>query len=255
MKKMSWLWLLVLLTAITSTNAQVNDIPSPKEVVSGDFLRLRLDLDGDGRADVFTFALSKAKEDWRGILTVKATGARYSTEYFSADGDIPSVRVVRLDAARTERQLLVQTVEAGSCVFHLLAYKAKRLVPLVRFDAGPDCAAPQIWGNGKLGLSTWQGFWNRTEVYRLGANGLSISKEPQEHYPVGVRGIAGVNLRLDDAGCLSAEIASGKLLRVEIFDAGRKGYLLKTSTGDCGWIPETEVDTIDEKIKDLPWAG
>ena len=232
-----------------------DSLTSAKKVVEGEFLRLRLDLDGGGSANVVTFTLKKAKDDWKGLLIVKAANSQYNTEYFSADGDIPSVRVVRLDTTRNERQLLVQTVEAGSCVFHLLAYKEKRLASLIRFDGGPSCDEPQIWGNGRLGLSTWEGFWRKTNVFRVSANGLSIQPEPQALYMVHAYGVAGVDLHLAEAGCRSSDIHSGEPLLVDVFNAERKSYLLKSFAGECGWLPETEVNTMDHKIEELPWAG
>jgi hypothetical protein len=245
---------LLLLTVVVSGQAQVNEPAQPKKVAAGEFLHLRVDLDGDGHEEVVSFALSRANEAWRGVLTVKVAGARYKTEYFSAEGDIPTVSVTKLDTSRPERQLLVKVIEPDSCIYHLLAYKATRLIELAKLDGGPACNEPKTWGNGKLELDTWQGFWNKPEMYRLSADGFALTPEPQDHYMVRVNGIAGVDLQLADAGCPSTVIPTGAFLLVEIFDDKRNRYRLKSLTGACGWIPEAEVNTID-KIKELPWAG
>ena len=221
---------------------------------TGEFQRLRVDLEGDGRAVIVSLSTSPAQKDWRRVLTVAIPGTRYRTEYFSADGDLPSARVVILDRARHERQLLIETIEAGSCVYHLLAYKSKKLVSIFRFDS-TMCRAPEIWGNGKFGVPYWEGFWTKIDTYRIAKAGTAAAQEIQEQFLVGVAGIAGERLQLADAGCASNDIAAGTLLHVAMFNSQRAAYLLRAGAGTCGWIPESEVNTITNKILELPWAG
>ncbi len=224
-------------------------------VYAGEIQRLRVDLDGDGVLDLVHLSTSRAKEDWRKLLTVGISKSRYSDDYFAADGDIPEVRVIAIDRKRRERQLLVGTPEAGSCVFHLLSFTSKSLSLLLRFDSGPNCLPPTPQGNGTVSVSTWQGFWNKDDTYRLTPDGRALVLEERDMYFVNASGSAGKGLTLQGATCPTRTIAPGTFIRVKIFDPKANRYLLESADGGCGWLPADEVKTPEDILLNLPWAG
>jgi hypothetical protein len=244
MRSTSPLLLIALLIGLTINCAHAEEIQ-----------RLQVDLDGDGAPDLVLLSTSKAKDDWRKRLTVEISKSKYSDEYFAAEGDIPDIRVISIDRKRREHQLLVGTPEAGSCVFHLLSSTSKRLSLLLRFDSGPNCVPPTPLGNGKVSISTWQGFWNKDDTYRLTSDGRALVLEEQEKYFVNASGSAGNGLTLQGATCPMRAITPGTFIRVKLFDPKANRYFLEAADGGCGWIPADEVNTPEEKLLNLPWAG
>jgi hypothetical protein len=201
---------------------------------AGEIQRLRLALNGNGVEDVVILKTSKANEDWRRRFTVEIARSKYSGDYFSADGDTPSVREIAIDRNRKERQLLVDTPEAGSCVFHILSFASKRLTSLLRFDSGPDCNPPVPQGNGTLRILTWQGFWNKNETLRLSKDGKALVLEQQDKFWVNVAGSAGTGLTLQGATCASRDIPLGTFVSVKFFEPKGNRYMLESADGGCG---------------------
>jgi len=220
-----------------------------------EILRLHVDLDGDGKPEAIKISTSSAAEEWRKRFIVRIGASEYSSDFFSADGDFPSVSVVAIDRNRSQHQLLVSTPEAGSYIFHLLAYSSKKLISLLKFDSGPNGLPPESSGTGKVSVSTWQEFWSREETYHLSKDGKTLVAEPKDIYDLWVAGAAGKNLILEGAECASHEVAPGTFIRVTLFDAKQERYFLKSANGGCGWIPASKVNTIDDTIKELPWGG
>ncbi len=60
---------------------------------------------------------------------------------------------------------------------------------------------------------------------------------------------------LGGAACKTASIESGAFLRVKRFDAKRDRYLLETPGGAGGWVPASDLSTVDGKVDELPHAG
>lgn len=223
--------------------------------LAAEIQRLHIDLDGDKKPEIIRISTAPAAEDWRKRFIVRIGASKYTNDFFSADGDLPDVRVVYIDRNRSQHQLLIGTPEAGSCIFHLLAYSPKKLIPLLRFDSGPNCRPPQPLGNGKVSVTTWQGFWHQNETYHLSKDGEVLLAESQDIYDVRVSGAAGKSLVLQGAQCASREVAPGMFIRVKLFDAKQDRYFLESADGGCGWIPASKLDTIDDTVKELPWAG
>ncbi len=217
--------------------------------------RLQVDLNGDNKVDVISIEMAKTKDESRSRLTIRIGESIYSDDFFSADGDLPDVRVVAIDRKRYWRQLLVNTPEAGSCIFHVLAFSSQKLIRLLRYDSGPSCKAPIPLGNGQLSVSTWQGFWNREDRYRLSKDGESLVAEPAAVYSVLASGAAGNSLVLQGAECGKRTVPFGTFIRVRLFDAQKKRYRLEASDGACGWVPAKELDSMNGNVKELPWAG
>lgn len=222
---------------------------------AGELYRLRVDLDGDRRAEVIDVSTTPAKDAWRSRVRVKIGAAKYVAEYFSAESDLPDIRVVSIDRKQLQRQLLLETPEAGTCIYHLLSYVGKKLVPLLRFDSGPNCQPPQPQGNGHVSVSTWQGFWSKEDRYRLSADGKALVEESKVTYSVEVAGVAGKSLALQGAECPTRVVPPGTYVRVKLYDAKNDRYRLQTTDGSCGWIPASDLNTVDEIVKELPWAG
>jgi hypothetical protein len=217
--------------------------------------RMHADLAGDGKAETITISTTPATKAGRKKIVVRIGASEFSEEFFAADGDVPDARVVAVDRKRSQRQLLVGTPEAGSCIFHLLAYSGKRLIRLLRFDAGPDCRPPELIGNGHLTVAIWQGFWSRNDMYRLKDDGEHLVAEPRETYDVGVYGATGKWLLLQGAECGLRVVGPGTFIRLRLYDATLDRYRIESADGGCGWIPASSVNPLDESIKDLPWAG
>ena len=222
---------------------------------AGEFQRIHIDLVGDGKLETVTFSTAPTTKAWRKKLIVRIGTSEFLDDFFAADGDLPDVRVVAIDRKRPQRQLLVGTPEAASCIFHLLTYSKGKLIRLLRFDAGPDCQPPAPLGNGHVNVGIWQGFWSKTERYALSKDGDILTAEPKDEYDVGVSGFAGKALQLQGAECVPRTATPGVFIRVKKYDTKQNRYRLESADGGCGWIPAADLNTTDEKVMELPWAG
>ncbi len=217
--------------------------------------RLQIDLDGDRKPETVEIDTAPAQQDWRSRVIVKVGAAKYVAEFFSAEADVPDIRVISIDRKRAQRQLLLETPEPGTCIYHVLSYVGGELVQLLRFDSGPNCQAPQPLGNGQISVSTWQGFWTREVRYRLSVDSRFLVVEPVTMHRVEVAGVAAKPIPLQGAECPSRTVQPGTYVKVKLYDPKNDRYRLQTTDGSCGWIPAADLNTIDELIKDLPWAG
>jgi hypothetical protein len=222
---------------------------------AAEIYRLQIDLDGDSKPEIVQISTAPSKEDGRSRVIVKIGNSSFSDEFFSADSELPDIRVIAIDWKRTQRQLLLETPEAGACIYHLLAYTPNKLIRLLRFDSGPNCQPPQPLGNGEVSVSTWQGFWAKEDRYRLSKDGLSLIVEPQDFYQVRVAGAAAKAFRLEGAECPARSVPRGIYVRIKLFDPKKDRYRIESSDGGCGWIPAVDLNTEGEIIKELPWAG
>jgi hypothetical protein len=230
-------------------------VAAPTASIAGELYRLRVDLDGDRKVEIIEVSTTPAKDAWRSRVRVKIGAAKYFAEFFSAESDLPDIRVVSIDRKRPQRQLLLETPEAGTCIYHLLSYVENKLVPLLRFDSGPTCQPPQPQGNGHVSVSTWQGFWSKEIRYQLSSDGKALVEEPKTIYSVEVAGVAGKPLALQGAECPARVVPLGTYVRVKLYDSKNDRYRLQTTDGSCGWIPASDLNTLDEIVKELPWAG
>jgi hypothetical protein len=218
--------------------------------------RLRVDLDGDGKLEVVT--MTTAAVDTAGSrsrVALRVSAARYVAEFFSAESDLPALRVVTIDRARPQRQLLLETPEAGGCAFHLLGWVGNKFVALIRLDAEPACKSPRVLGNGIVSVEAWEGFWWKDEQYRLNARGDALERKHRVRYAMSVTGRAAKPIALGGAECPERLVPHDTVLRVTLYDAGTGRYRVETPSGDCGWLPAADVNRIDEVVRDLPWAG
>jgi hypothetical protein len=223
--------------------------------LADELLRLRADLDGDGRPETLRIISAPAQQAWRSTALVKVGRARYAAKYFSEDGDIPEIRLIAIDRKRPQRQLLITTPEPGTCVYHVLSYVNGTLVCLLRFDSGPSCLSPRPLGNGLLGVMSWQGFWAKEDRFRLSADGKTLSAEPTTLYAIDIAGLAGKPLPLDGAECPTRTVPAGSYVKVKSYDAESKRYRIESANGACGWLPASELESDNELVKGLPWAG
>lgn len=222
--------------------------------LAGELYRLRVDIDGDGKQEAIHVATFPAREEWRSRVVVKIGSEKYSADYFSAESDLPDIRVVSIDRQRPQRQLLLRTPEAGTCVYHLLAYAGHKLFSLLKFDSGPECKGPQPLGNGQVSVYTWQGFWAKEDRYRLNDEGTALVKQQTVTYDVRAAGVAGKSFPLQGAECPTKLVQPGTFVRIKIYDAVSERYRVEDTDGSCGWIPAAEMNSIDNPIKELPWA-
>ena len=217
--------------------------------------RLLVDLNHDGKAEVVRLDSAPSKESYRAELRISVGRSAYKTSYFAADGDRPDLQVVQLNRSSGLTGLVLTTDEAGGCVRHLLSYVDSTLHLLLKHDAGPSCYSLVTYGDLRFSVSTWEGFWTKTEMYRATPDGKSVGRVPQTEYSVQATGYAGIGLELQGATCGSKLVAPGAYLTVMKFEVNDSRYLLQTPDGACGWIPSSEFTTDSPKIKGLPWAG
>lgn len=218
-----------------------------------DLLNLRVDLDGDMKPEVINVSTSPAKENWRRTFTVTVSQSHYAAEFYAVDGDIPELQyVAMLDWNRSKRQLLVSSPEPSGCVYHLLVYSSNKLIPLLKTDPDPNCKVPRLGANNSITVVKWEGFWNRSETYRLNSSGTALVPEKKNEYDMWVSGAAGDNLKLEGAECPPRTIAKGVFVRLTRYDKRLDRYRVESVDRACGWVPAKGLDGI---IKELPWAG
>ena len=222
---------------------------------AGEIARFNADLDGDGKPEAIRLSMSRGADEAHSTLTVAIVGDEFSTQTFSADGETPGLRVIAIDFKSHLRQVVIETFEAGSCRYDIVGYRAGHLVRLLTVEGGADCEAPRSQGQGVVTTRSWQGFWWRTEAYRLGADGASLRKVERTEYDVNVAGAAGTGLVLSGATCKTASIESGAFVRVTRFDSKLNRYLLESPGRACGWVPASDLSDIGGKVYDLPFAG
>jgi hypothetical protein len=86
-------------------------------------------------------------------------------------------------------------------------------------------------------------------------DGQSLVEESKVLYPVEVAGVAGKPLVLQGAECPSHVVPPGTYVKVKLYDSKSNRYRLQSADGGCGWMPAADLNTIDEILKELPWAG
>lgn len=213
--------------------------------LADELYRLNVDLDGDGKPEVVEVFTGPASEDWRSTATVKIGSSTYSAEYFSEWGDIPHIRVVSLSP--NQQQLILETLEPASCIYHVLTWKNETVLPMMVFDSGPHCKHPEPYGEGRLSTLTWQGFWEKEDKYLLDSSGSQLILQPQDSYQVTIlgahraSGAAAKRFNLAGADCPSREVLPGTHIVFDVYSPGRKSYRLETLDGGCGWISEDDV--------------
>lgn len=218
---------------------------------AGELSRLRANIDGDVQPETIKLTTAPAREEWRSRVEVMIGTARYAAEFFSAESDLPEIRLVAIDRKQARRQLLLTTPETASCVYHLLSYTGHKLEPLLKSES-QDCKAPQALGNGQVSVSTWQGFWEKEVRYRLSKDGTALAEERKSTFYVGVSGAAAKPFPLQGAECPKKSVRPGTYLRVTLYDAKADRYRVQTTDGSCGWIPAADMESL---VKELPWAG
>ena len=220
-----------------------------------DFARLQVDLDGDGKPETVVLTVSPGKDEARSMLTVAIGEERFQTDFFSAQGETPGLRVLAIDSGKRWHQVLVTLPEPASCRYEVIGFHAGHLARMLTFDGGVQCAEPQVSSPGTLVTQTWVGFWSRPQSWRLGADGASLQKIVATDFDLAIPGAAGTGLVLDGAKCKAQAIAPGTYLRVTRFDAKLNRYLLETPGGACGWVPAADIDSSTGKVAELPFAG
>jgi hypothetical protein len=217
--------------------------------------RLFVDLDKDGISEVVSIKSERAREAHRADLRVAVGNGTYKTEYFAADGDWPEVRVVQLNRESGLKGLLVTTYEAGWCVHHLLTYVDETLHLIMKHDAGSSCRSLSIYGDSRFLTSTWEGFWFRTEMFKVRLDGKGVEPVPINEHAVNVPGYAGTRFELRGGDCEVTVVLPGTFLTIAKFDSLRSRYLVETPEGACGWIPNSDLTSQSPEIRGLPWAG
>lgn len=220
--------------------------------------RLTADLDGDTKPENIILSLS-GTEDFR-RYTVQAGHASFDGKYFAVSGDRPKMKLIRIDSAKTQNQLLLTIPSPVDCGYVILAFYRDNFLNLLEHNS-KNCEEPQVVGDG-VETRSWLGFWDIPKRYTLNQQGTKLNLTVQTIYPVKLRhnasvseavGIAAETLNLKPADCKNTTIPKGDRLVVKSYDQSKNQYLLEGLGGNCGWLPESELhpNTVDG----LPWAG
>lgn len=194
------------------------------------------------------------KDVWRTKVVISSGNSSYSTDYNSADGDVPNLRWIFIDRKKSP-QLLLETAEAGSCVYHILSISTNKIIPLLKLDTGPACLEPQAQGNGKLSVNNWEGFWKKEDQYILSNTETKLTMESTHIYDVNVVGAANKSFTFSDSECKPLVATPGLYIKVKSYNSITKQYKLETLDGGCSWIDEEQISTKGELVRGLPWAG
>lgn len=217
-----------------------------------ELMRLQFDLDGDGRAERVVLETRPGTGEFRRKVVVKIAGATYETEYINDDVLPPALAVVRLDWQRPQHQLMLTTYDPCCCNYHFLAYRNGRLVRL-RSDENHSCELPKPKGGGDIEVPFWDGFWVRSELYRLTEDGLALSHVADWEQWVNVGVAAGKNLVLESPECPARAVPEDLYVWIHKYDTATHRYWLESANGGCGWLPAADLET--PKLKHIRWAG
>jgi hypothetical protein len=146
-------------------------------VAGKELQRLYVDLDGDSKVEAITLASSEPDASGRSQISVRIGSARFSAEHQLVPGGRIEIRAIIIDRQRSQRQLALTVQQAEGCVHHLLAYTPRRLVRLLPIQGETDCALPALAGDGVVEAADWEDQGSRKQRYRLGTDGLSMSRE------------------------------------------------------------------------------
>lgn len=230
-------------------------VASTVSCMADELYRITANFNGNKKPDVILVSTSPSKVQWRSKVTIAIGKSEFSTDFFSGENDLPEIRIVAIDRKRADRQLIVETPEAGSCIFNVLSVIDRKIVPIIHFESGPDCRPPQPLGNGEMSISRWQGFWWKEDRYKLDETGTKLELTKQAIYLVDVSGVAAKQINLEGAECAAKLIQPGTFIKIKKFDSNTDKYRLETQDGNCGWLPSRDLSPPDGVIKELPWAG
>ena len=219
-------------------------------------VRLTADLDGDGKHETVTLSTSGIGYFQRYWIRVGA--ATFSDEFFAVEG-LPKVKIIRIDTSGILNQILVSTSGPVGCSYVILAFTQSKISRLL--GQANDCEEPQARGNGVETL-TWEGFWHRRDRYTFDELGTKLTPVNQTIYPVTLIrdgtsvteaiGVARESFALQPADCKETTIPKGGRIVVKSYDVLKKRYLLKAAGDRCGWMSESDLQTV---VDGLPWAG
>mgnify|MGYP001587930375 FL=1 len=210
---------------------------------AAEYLRLTVDLDGDGSPEVVT-ASTAGTDDFQ-KYSVRAGAATFSGEFFAVDGNLPEVKPTQIGSSTKQKLLLISTLGPSACHYVILSFTQGKFFRLLDHDS-KHCKEPQSRDNGQIETVTWEGFWERRDRYTLNTRGTKLNHVAQKNYPVEVTiyaseatGVAAEPLSLKTAGCKGTAIPKGSRVVVMNYDALEKRYLLKGPGDTCGWTPES----------------
>lgn len=220
--------------------------------------RLTADLDGDTKPENIVLSLSGTSDFRR--YTVRTGHASFDGKYFAASGEQPKIKLIRIDSARIQNQLLLTIPSPVDCGYVILTFFQDKFFNMLEHNS-KNCEEPRVDGDGLETLS-WLGFWNIPTRYTLNQQGTKLNSTDQTIYPVKLThnssiseavGIAVQTLVLKPADCKSETIPKGNRLIVKSYDVLKNRYLLKGSGDSCGWLPESDLHPYT--VDGLPWAG
>lgn len=147
--------------------------------------RLYVDLDGDSKVEAVSLATSEPDASGRSQISVRIGSAAFSTDHHIVRQGRIEMRAIVIDRQRSERQLALTVQQADGCVHHLLAYTPRRLVRLLPIVGESDCELPSLAGDGVVEAAIWEDLGSRKARYRLGSDGLSMTREARSAHEPG----------------------------------------------------------------------
>jgi hypothetical protein len=147
--------------------------------------RLYVDLDGDSKVEAISLATSEPDASGRSQISVRIGSAVFSTDHHILPQGRVEMRAIIIDRQRSQRQLALTVQQVDGCVHHLLAYTPRRLVRLLPIVGEPDCQLPSLAGDGVVEAAVWEDRGSRKARYRLGSDGLSMTREARPAHELG----------------------------------------------------------------------
>jgi hypothetical protein len=153
--------------------------------VAREVQRLYVDLDGDSKVEAISLSTSEPDASGRSQISVRIGSAVFSTDHLILPQGRIEMRAIIIDRQRSQRQLALTVQQVDGCVHHLLAYTPRRLVRLLPIVGDSGCQLPSLAGDGVVEAAVWEDQGHRKARYRLGTDGLSMTREARPAHELG----------------------------------------------------------------------
>jgi hypothetical protein len=163
------------------------------------------------------------------------------------------LQIVDIDERSHGKEILIKLPGPSDCTYAFYGYRNGALNVLGALASDNCSYAPRVISNGQIVMGSWEGFWEKRDIYELDRQTHRLELRRQRYYLVGVRGTAKRRL----AACLVPGCAQpvtlgpmGITVEVLLYDSIEMGYLLRTSENVTGWMANADL----QEMLTLPWA-
>lgn len=246
-----------LLSGIAMTNKRTSWLPSvfywllhtPAAAV---FAQQPLVADLRGNGQVQKITLKTVPDGDFGTYQISVGNASFTSKYFSAAGDVPEVRIVKLDEKDAAKQIMVTMVWALDCSYEFLSYDGSSLELRGRLESNHCLYEPELLGNGEVSLRYWEGFWASTRLFRLTGESQHLQPVPQRFYDLDVNGVTlrRVAIYVEGSNEPAAYLDTGQGFSLKRFDMQTGRYQVWVDNLAKGWAQIGR-----DNVSGLPWAN